>query len=62
MLLGGRIFQLGLLLVFIASVLKLFMNIAILEIILLSGLSIMLVGTFITYTNSKKIRVEIVES
>lgn len=62
MLLGGRIFQFGLLLIFISSVLKIFVSLAILEILLLVGLVTMLVGTLITYTNSNKIRVEVVDS
>ena len=62
MLLGGRIFQFGLLLILLSSVLKLFMSIAILEIMLLAGLVVMLAGTLITYTNSNKIRVEVVDS
>jgi len=62
MFLGGRIFQIGLLLVFLSSVLKLFMNVAFLEISLLTGLAVTLVGTLISYTNSSKIRVEVVDS
>ena len=62
MILGGRVFQFGLLLIFISSVLKIFMNAAILEILLLGGLAVMLVGTLISYTNSNKIRVELLES
>ena len=61
MILGGRLFQIGLLLIFISSVLKIFMSIALLEIMLLVGLALMLVGTLITYTNSNNIRVEIVD-
>ena len=62
MILGGRVFQFGLLLIFISSVLKIFMNVAILEILLLGGLTVMLIGTLISYTNSNKIRVELLES
>lgn len=62
MLLGGRLFQLGLLLIAISSVLKLFFNSAILEIVLLVGLAVTLLGTLVTYTNSNKIRVEAVDS
>ena len=61
MLAGGRAFQFGLLCIFISSVLKIFLNIAILEILLLAGLVLMLVGTLITYTNSNNIRVEVVD-
>ena len=62
MILAGRVFQFGLLLIFISSVLKIFMNVAILEILLLGGLAAMLIGTLISYTNSNKIRVELLES
>lgn len=60
MFLGGRLYQLGLFLILVSSVLKLFMTIAILEIMLLAGLVLLLVGTLITYTNTKNINLEIV--
>lgn len=60
MLLGGRIFQTGLLLVLLSSILKLFLNAAFLEVALLSGLVFTLIGTLVTYTNSNKVRVELV--
>lgn len=62
MLLGGRIFQFGLLLILVSSLLKLFLNAAFLEILLLVGLGVTLVGTLISYTNSNKIQVELVDS
>ena len=62
MLLGGRTFQLGLLLIATSSVLKIFLNMAILEIMLLVGLAVALLGTLISYTNSNKIRVELVDT
>jgi len=62
MFLGGRLFQFGLLLIFVSSLLKLFLNHAFLEIMLLVGLATMLVGTLVTYTNSNNIKLEIVES
>ena len=62
MILGGRLFQLGLLLILISSVCKLFMNMAFLEMMLMAGLVSALVGTLITYTRSNKIRVEIVDT
>ena len=62
MILGSRIFQLGLLLILVSSVLKIFMSIAFLEVTLLMGLAFALVGTLISYTNSNKIRVEVIDS
>ncbi len=62
MLLGGRIFQFGLLLILVSILLKLFLNAAFLEILLLVGLGVTLVGTLISYTNSNKIQVELVDS
>ena len=62
MILGSRIFQLGLLLILVSSVLKIFMSIAFLEVTLLVGLAFALVGTLISYTNSNKIRVEVIDS
>jgi len=62
MVLGGRVFQLGLLLILVSSVLKIFMNIAFLEVTLLVGLALALVGTLISYANSNKIRVEVIDS
>ena len=62
MLLGGRLFQLGLLIILVSSLLKLFLNAAFLEISLLVGLGVTLVGTLISYTNSNKIRVKVMDS
>jgi len=62
MLLAGRTFQLGLLLIATSSVLKIFLNMAILEIMLLVGLAVALLGTLISYTNTNKIRVELVDT
>ena len=62
MILGSRIFQLGLLLILVSSVLKIFMSIAFLEVTLLVGLAFALVGNLISYTNSNKIRVEVIDS
>jgi len=62
MLLGGRLFQFGLLLILISSVLKVFMSISLLEIMLLMGLVSLLIGTLITYTNSNNIKLEKIES